>query len=214
MSHLGDLAAAVVDGELGHDARDRALAHLAGCLPCRAEVDAQRRIKARLGAMERSDVPSTLADRLAAVPGAALPSPPAVPVRTAAPPPATAPLASRRVGSIRVQRVSAERSTGLSTRSRFGRTRRPARNRPPGRPVDHPRPWSRTPRRLRRAVVGGTSAVLLSLGVALLVGGGSPADTAAVDPSVSTFVADHMATTGEVPLTDPAVAAVSVSYPR
>ena len=67
---------------------------------------------------------------------------------------------------------------------------------------------------LRRAVVGGTSAVLLSLGVALLVGGGSPADTAAVDPSVSTFVADHMATTGEVPLTDPAVAAVSVSYPR
>jgi hypothetical protein len=208
MSHLGDLAAAVVDGELGHDARDRALAHLAGCLPCRAEVDAQRRIKARLGAMERSDVPSTLAARLAAVPGAALPSPPAVPVRTAAPPP------SRRVGSGRVQRVSAERSTALSTRSRFGRTRRPARNRPPGRPVDDPRPWSRTPRRLRRAVVGGTSAVLLSLGVALLVGGGSPADTAAVDPSVNTFVADHMATTGEVPLTDPAVAAVSVSYPR
>jgi len=208
MSHLGDLAAAVVDGELGHDARDRALAHLAGCLPCRAEVDAQRRIKARLGAMERSDVPSTLAARLAAVPGAALPSPPAVPVRTAAPPP------SRRVGSGRVQRVSAERSTALSTRSRFGRTRRPARNRPPGRPVDDPRPWSRTPRRLRRAVVGGTSAVLLSLGVALLVGGGSPADTAAVDPSVNTFVADHMATTSEVPLTDPAVAAVSVSYPR
>jgi hypothetical protein len=208
MSHLGDLAAAVVDGELGHDARDRALAHLAGCLPCRAEVDAQRRIKARLGAMERSDVPSTLAARLAAVPGAALPSPPAVPVRTAAPPP------SRRVGSGRVQRVSAERSTALSTRSRFGRTRRPARNRPPGRPVDDPRPWSRTPRRLRRAVVGSTSAVLLSLGVALLVGGGSPADTAAVDPSVNTFVADHMATTGEVPLTDPAVAAVSVSYPR
>ena len=208
MSHLGDLAAAVVDGELGHDARDRALAHLAGCLPCRADVDAQRQIKARLGAMERSDVPSTLAARLAAVPGAALPSPPAVPVRTAAPPP------SRRVGSGRVQRVSAERSTGLSTRSRFGRTRRPARNRPPGRPVDDPRPWSRTPRRLRRAVVGGTSAVLLSLGVALLVGGGSPADTAAVDPSVNTFVADHMATTSEVPLTDPAVAAVSVSYPR
>src|SRR5674536_74046 len=97
MSHLGDLAAAVVDGELGHDARDRALAHLAGCLPCRADVDAQRQIKARLGAMERSDVPSTLAARLAAVPGAALPSPPAVPVRTAAPP-ATAPLPSRRVG--------------------------------------------------------------------------------------------------------------------
>ena len=31
-AHLGELAAALVDGELGHEARDRALAHLAGCV--------------------------------------------------------------------------------------------------------------------------------------------------------------------------------------
>lgn len=48
MSHLDDLAAALVDNELGHDERDRALAHIMGCGPCRAEVDAQRRLKALL----------------------------------------------------------------------------------------------------------------------------------------------------------------------
>jgi hypothetical protein len=34
-----------VDGELGHDARERVLAHVATCAKCRAEVDAQRRLK-------------------------------------------------------------------------------------------------------------------------------------------------------------------------
>lgn len=48
MSHLDDLVAALVDNELGHDERDRALSHIMGCAPCRAEVDAQRRLKALL----------------------------------------------------------------------------------------------------------------------------------------------------------------------
>ncbi|TXS56769.1 anti-sigma factor family protein [Streptomyces sp. t39] len=43
--HLGDRLAALVDGELGHDARDRVLAHLATCHKCKAEADAQRRLK-------------------------------------------------------------------------------------------------------------------------------------------------------------------------
>ncbi|MFJ1651574.1 zf-HC2 domain-containing protein [Streptomyces sp. NPDC088337] len=43
--HLGDRLAALVDGELGHDMRDRALAHVATCPKCKAEVDAQRRLK-------------------------------------------------------------------------------------------------------------------------------------------------------------------------
>jgi hypothetical protein len=34
-----------VDGELGHDARERVLAHVATCPKCKAEVDAQRRLK-------------------------------------------------------------------------------------------------------------------------------------------------------------------------
>ena len=48
MSHLDDLAAALVDNELSHDQRDRALSHIARCTPCRQEVDAQRRLKALL----------------------------------------------------------------------------------------------------------------------------------------------------------------------
>ncbi|MCX4819199.1 zf-HC2 domain-containing protein [Streptomyces sp. NBC_01142] len=43
--HLGDRLAALVDGELKHDARDRVLAHLATCPKCKAEADAQRRLK-------------------------------------------------------------------------------------------------------------------------------------------------------------------------
>ncbi|MEU0249368.1 zf-HC2 domain-containing protein [Streptomyces sp. NPDC006235] len=35
----------MVDGELGHDARERVLAHVATCPKCKAEVDAQRRLK-------------------------------------------------------------------------------------------------------------------------------------------------------------------------
>ncbi|GLF94484.1 anti-sigma factor family protein [Streptomyces yaizuensis] len=43
--HLGDRLAALIDGELKHDARDRVLAHLATCARCKAEADAQRRLK-------------------------------------------------------------------------------------------------------------------------------------------------------------------------
>ncbi|MGP9018767.1 anti-sigma factor family protein [Streptomyces sp. BR1] len=43
--HLGDRLAALVDGELGHDARERVLSHLATCPKCKAEADAQRRLK-------------------------------------------------------------------------------------------------------------------------------------------------------------------------
>ncbi len=43
--HLGDRLSALVDGELGHDARERVLAHVATCAKCKAEVDAQRTLK-------------------------------------------------------------------------------------------------------------------------------------------------------------------------
>ncbi|MEU5244012.1 anti-sigma factor [Streptomyces asoensis] len=43
--HLGDRLSALVDGELGHDTRERVLAHVATCTRCKSEVDAQRRLK-------------------------------------------------------------------------------------------------------------------------------------------------------------------------
>lgn len=86
-AHLGELAAALVDGELDHDARERAQRHLAHCGACRAEVDAHRSLKARLARLS-ADAPQpghALTDRLLAlqVPGTDRISAPAGPVRTA-----------------------------------------------------------------------------------------------------------------------------------
>lgn len=53
--HLGDRLAALVDGELGHETRERVLAHLATCHSCKAEADAQRRVKSVF-----ADTPSPL----------------------------------------------------------------------------------------------------------------------------------------------------------
>lgn len=66
-AHLDELAAALVDNELSHDERDRALAHITGCDPCRAEVAAQRRLKALLANQPDPEVCTDLAARLCAI---------------------------------------------------------------------------------------------------------------------------------------------------
>lgn len=43
--HLGDRLAALIDGELEDESRERVLAHLATCAECKAEADGQRRVK-------------------------------------------------------------------------------------------------------------------------------------------------------------------------
>ncbi|MFD4598858.1 zf-HC2 domain-containing protein [Streptomyces sp. NPDC058464] len=48
--HLGDRLSALVDGELGHETRERVLAHLATCARCKAEADAQRALKSAFAA--------------------------------------------------------------------------------------------------------------------------------------------------------------------
>ena len=66
---LGEVAAALVDGELDHASRERAQRHLAHCADCRAEVDAQRRLKAALAGISRTPAPPPdLAARLMALP--------------------------------------------------------------------------------------------------------------------------------------------------
>lgn len=68
-AHLGDRLAALVDGELKHDARDRVLAHLATCAKCKAEADAQRRLKSAF-AMSAAPPPSEgFLARLQGLPG-------------------------------------------------------------------------------------------------------------------------------------------------
>ncbi|MET8144686.1 anti-sigma factor [Sphaerisporangium sp. NPDC005288] len=60
MSHLGERASALIDGELGHAERERALAHLTFCADCRAELDAMRALKSRLRSLEPPAVPADL----------------------------------------------------------------------------------------------------------------------------------------------------------
>jgi hypothetical protein len=67
VSHLGDRVAALVDGELDHESRDRALAHIATCDACRAEVDAERRLKARIRSLSEPELTADLRLRLLSV---------------------------------------------------------------------------------------------------------------------------------------------------
>ncbi|EIV95689.1 anti-sigma factor [Frankia sp. QA3] len=62
--HLGDRVSPLIDHQLDHDARDRALAHLAGCADCQREVVALRQVKARLVALGDPALPDDVAARL------------------------------------------------------------------------------------------------------------------------------------------------------
>ncbi len=67
MSHLADRVTALVDGELSHDERDRALAHVTGCAECRDELELQRRLKAAVVGLADPPLSSALNHRLLAV---------------------------------------------------------------------------------------------------------------------------------------------------
>jgi hypothetical protein len=58
-----------VDGELGHDSRDRVLAHLATCAKCMAEADAQRRLKNVFAEAAPPPPSESLLARLQGLPG-------------------------------------------------------------------------------------------------------------------------------------------------
>lgn len=68
--HLGDTLSALVDGELGHETRDRVLAHLVTCPKCKAEADAQRRLKSVFAQAAPPPPPAGLLARLQGLPGA------------------------------------------------------------------------------------------------------------------------------------------------
>ncbi|MFC7977766.1 anti-sigma factor family protein [Streptomyces cinereoruber] len=67
--HLGDRLAALVDGELGHDARERVLAHLATCARCKAEADAQRTLKSVFASAAPPPPSEVFLARLQGLPG-------------------------------------------------------------------------------------------------------------------------------------------------
>ncbi|MEU1419115.1 zf-HC2 domain-containing protein [Kitasatospora sp. NPDC005751] len=65
--HLGERLSAFVDGELGHDSRDRVQAHLATCPQCLAEADEGRAVKHLLTRTGTPGPSSALMSRLMAV---------------------------------------------------------------------------------------------------------------------------------------------------
>ncbi|MFH9353045.1 anti-sigma factor family protein [Kitasatospora sp. NPDC017646] len=65
--HLGDRLSSFLDGELGHDSRERVLAHLATCPQCKAEADEGRSVKHLLTRTDTPGPSSALMARLMAV---------------------------------------------------------------------------------------------------------------------------------------------------
>jgi anti-sigma factor RsiW len=67
VTHLGDRACLLVDGELDAAAHDDAMAHLAGCAQCRRQVTAYRHLKAWLAQTPAEPGPALIA-RLLPIP--------------------------------------------------------------------------------------------------------------------------------------------------
>lgn len=173
--HLGDLAAAVVDGQLDDAARERLLAHAARCGRCRAELGAERAVKVALRGLEDLHPPADLTERLFRLM-----------------PPSEPGLAQRpRLGV-------APRSVPLPALPQEWRSevaRSPGRVTPPVRPVPCPG------RRRRIAVASGIAAGVAVAGLLSLGGRGPRPDAPlpVVNPSNARYVVEHADTTGQLP---------------
>lgn len=175
MTHLGDRISALVDGELGHDARERALAHVAHCPPCREALERERSVKGLLAATA-GPAPST--QMLASLSSMSVSGGPLPPRARQMPQSPVVPL--------------------LPTPGRLGRGAR----RPGGR-TDSPGPayTSRRARRVRVAAAGALSVGLL-LSTAFAAGGSRPTDPPVVPPAAELSV-EHTATTTSVTVGNP-----------
>lgn len=223
MSHLGERLTALIDGELGHDERDRAFAHLAVCATCRAEAEALRQVKRRLYTLPDPMPSAQLMSRLldVAEPGEPLPPRPPCPLTRAGrglpadlfpdgplagpPPPAAAvflgftgnpPLGSRALGQAGPSLANAGRSLDDPRCSAGHRTGR-AWHLPGGRRV-----------RARYVVAGAVSLATLAVGTAFFLGGEPPTSAPPVTPQVDVFAVEHALTSGDIVFDDPAGARV------
>lgn len=201
MSCLGERLTALVDGELGHEERERALAHLAGCAQCRAEADGLRRLKGRLRGLAdlpasdgADDLPSgDFLTRLHSLAGSADAPPPG-------PPPG--PLSGPRAGPAARPLRSSGRGPSAYTR--------PRDTRPAGRAATATATAAALARRSprRRYLVVGAATLFIGLGTASYAAGGRQ-DAPTVTPAFDRFAVEHALTSGDVPMTDPLTDPVS-----
>ena len=193
MSHLGERVAALVDGELDHDARDRAVAHLTRCEECRCAVSEQRWLKSRLHELAATEPSAALLSSLFDIGRSG---------------PAGADEQTAVLHSI--ERVAA---MSLPTGSYLAAPHLAAAN------VDanaHPDDRRTADRRRRAGLVmagaGSVSAAVLGLAYAL---GGAPPESPSpspVSPPVGQFSAEFAGSSDGLPFSDPAVDAYSVSW--
>jgi len=234
MGHLGERLTALIDGELGHAERDRAFKHLASCDSCRAEADALRRLKRRIGALSE---PKPSGDLMTALfelsePGEPLPPPP--PRRL---PSAGVPLEAELYG------VDALRSDDTPGRSLppaaaaaaflgltgseplgarpfgsggLGRAAAIGDSTPFGEGVIAPAGSGRAMGglrvRARHVMLGAAAAAAIAVGTAFFVGGDD--DSApVVTPPIDMYAAEHASTSGDVVFTDNPSGGGSASAP-
>jgi anti-sigma factor RsiW len=188
--HLGKRLSAVVDGELDHPSRERALAHVAHCTECRAALEAERALKSRLAGAPDPRPSSDLRDRLLSLAGPGEPLPPTVSAVPSAGPAPLAPL------------IPALPPPGRSRRLGGPSGRRDAR-RPGGRGRAY---------RTRYVTAGALSVAGLMLGTAFVAGGEPQQPGAPVLPPAAELTVEHAATTSGLPLSDPAFDAVTASF--
>ncbi|MFI5731959.1 anti-sigma factor family protein [Kribbella sp. NPDC051587] len=174
LQHPMDKLSAVVDGQLDHDSRDKVLSHLVGCDTCRAEVDAQRRLKARMAALEAPDPSTDLMQRLMGVSSFATePREEIRPVLTPAP------------------TLFPQRSAFPAARTGVSR---------PG----APRPTRSRRRTGVLSAAGSAAAVASLLGTAFVVGDPARSEQPpSLQPPMTSFSSDHASTSGGTPFADP-----------
>ena len=173
MSHLGARLSALVDGELGHDERDRVLAHLAHCAGCRDEASALRRLKQRIRDLDDEAAGAELARRLVAL---AEPGEPMTPRERPIP------------GTVQPRPVMRMYPDPPAP---FGRPWKPDGARPRHRRAPY------VVAGVFSVLVAGIG------GASFLAGGGEPGPGPHVTPPAGMFTVEHSVTTGEVPFTDP-----------
>jgi hypothetical protein len=178
--HLGVQVSALVDDQLSHDERDRALAHVTRCELCRVAMEQERATKAALRRLPPVEPPAELVKALLAMAETGGPLPP----QRRPFPGATAP------------------AVGWRPFDSAPRTGRPLSGQQSRRPDVAPQD-----RRARTqiAAAGALSAGALTLVLATL-GAPPSSDSAptAVVPPMETFTVEHAKSTGTLPFVEPA----------
>ena len=175
MSHLGHRLSALVDGELSHEERDRALAHVAHCRSCHDLLDAERAVKEALTSARAPEPSDQVLASLAAL---ALPGPPLPPRARTMPQGPVVPVLP---------------PPGRSPRGHRGDSRGPS---------SYGAGTARRTRRARYAAVGALSVAGLVLGTAFAAGTPRQPAEGVVPPSAELSV-EHSATMSGITVGDP-----------